>query len=164
MIRSYVLSLVLLFACATSLSGMVPRIAGPATLPMTTVWNVIKNDICSGGLIFVPTLQAALPMGAIALLKMLHHGGFTFAELLEGEIFAVLFGSLQFSIMGFCLANIVGKGEGYNENNFVHSKNAFRARNVLRYSLAVLYSVLEFKFLQGITRWPKIPAAFKIFK
>jgi len=158
MIRSYLIGVTLFLFCVVPLSGMVPA---PVPLPTATILDVIKNDICSGGMVFVPTLQTAFPVCVIALLKMLHHGGFSFSQLFEGELFALLFGSLQFTVMGSCLGEITGiclgcLGSGhqslewYNENDFVNSKNAFTVRNGLRYSLAAFYTFLGFKALQGM--------------
>lgn len=118
-----------------------------AQLPTLSVLNVIKNDVCSGGLLLYSSVRTPLLISVVALLKTLYHGGRSFSEIGQGVSIATMIGtSLCPMLVGYLGAlMILIMGNPYNKTEFIHSQQAFRVRSGLRWLCAVLQSVIALR-------------------
>lgn len=118
MIRSYILSLVLLFVCATSSQGMVP---GGVDIQRLQYYSdtAISRDLLRGGWIKPALLAAGLAIG-VQILKVAYFNGKTPENLhyvLPFILFPIVFG---------CIGYIENIEEGYPNRNAYWWRDIFR--------------------------------------
>lgn len=148
MVRSYLLSLLLLLSVTSLHCMQIPR----AQLTTISVLDVIKNDVCSGGLLLYSSLRTPLIISAVALLKTLYHHGASFQEIFKGVAIATMIGSsLCPMLVGYIGAlMILIMGDPYNKIEFIYSQQSLRARSGLRWLCAVFQSVIALRRFKGV--------------